>query len=53
MTDQQLVEQILSNNNQQAFEELVNRYQSLVVKTCRGFVNSYADAEDLAQEVFI
>lgn len=53
MTDQQLVEQILLGNNRQAFEELVNRYQPLVVKTCRGFVASYADAEDLAQDVFI
>jgi len=53
MTDQQIVEQILTQNHQKAFEELVNRYQPLVVKTCRGFVNSYADAEDLAQEVFI
>jgi RNA polymerase sigma-70 factor (ECF subfamily) len=53
MTDQQLVEQILTQNHQKAFEELVNRYQPLVVKTCRGFVNSYVDAEDLAQEVFI
>lgn len=53
MTDQQLVEQILTSNDQRSFFELVNRYQPLVVKTCRGFVNSHADAEDLAQEVFI
>ncbi|HOP04850.1 MAG TPA: sigma-70 family RNA polymerase sigma factor [Tenuifilaceae bacterium] len=53
MTDQQLVEDILQNNSQKAFVELVDKYQPLVAKTCRGFVSSYADAEDLAQEVFM
>jgi RNA polymerase sigma-70 factor (ECF subfamily) len=53
MTDQQIVKEILNSNSQKAFVELVDRYQPLVVKTCRGFVASYADAEDLTQEVFI
>jgi len=53
MSDQQLIERILSGSDSKAFEELVNRYQKQVIKTCKGFVNSYADAEDLAQEVFI
>ena len=53
MTDQQLVTEILENNSQKAFVELVDKYQPLVVKTCRGFVSSYADAEDLSKEVFI
>jgi RNA polymerase sigma-70 factor (ECF subfamily) len=53
MTDRELIDEILQKNSQKAFEELVNRYQSLVTKTCLGFVNSYADAEDLTQEVFI
>lgn len=53
MTDKELIDDILDHNSQRAFEELVGRYQELVVKTCKGFVNSYADAEDIAQEVFI
>lgn len=53
MTDQQLVHEILYGNSQKAFELLVEKYQRLVVMTCRGFLSNYADAEDLAQEVFI
>jgi RNA polymerase sigma-70 factor (ECF subfamily) len=52
-TDSELIEDILNNNDQKAFEELVNRYQPLVTKTCLGFVNRYADAEDITQDVFI
>ncbi|MDD2197847.1 MAG: sigma-70 family RNA polymerase sigma factor [Bacteroidales bacterium] len=53
LTDSELIENILNNNSQKAFEELVNRYQLLVTRTCLGFVNRYADAEDITQEVFI
>lgn len=53
LTDSELIEDILDNNSQKAFEELVNRYQPLVTRTCLGFVNRYADAEDIAQDVFI
>ncbi|MDX9846455.1 MAG: sigma-70 family RNA polymerase sigma factor [Tenuifilaceae bacterium] len=53
MSDKELIDDILQHNSQKAFEELVNRYQPMVTKTCLGFVNSLADAEDLAQEVFI
>lgn len=53
MTDQELIQQATENNNHSAFAMLVDRYQKFVVNTCRGFVNSYADAEDLAQDVFI
>ena len=53
MTDSELINDILKHNSQKAFEEIVNRYQALVIRTCRGFVSSYVDAEDIAQEVFI
>lgn len=53
MTDQELIQQVTENNDHSAFALLVEKYQKLVVNTCRGFVNSYADAEDLAQDVFI
>lgn len=53
MTDRELIDQILTQNSQKAFEELVNKYQPLVAKTCLGFVSSQADAEDLTQDVFI
>ncbi len=53
MTDKELIDLILTQNSQKAFEQLVNKYQPLVAKTCLGFVNSQTDAEDLTQEVFI
>ncbi|MDY0253112.1 MAG: sigma-70 family RNA polymerase sigma factor [Tenuifilaceae bacterium] len=53
MTDKELIEEILQHSSQKAFAMLVERYQELVVKTCKGFTNSYADAEDIAQDVFI
>lgn len=53
MDDHELILRILQNNDHSAFALLVDKYQKLVVNTCRGFVNSSADAEDLAQDVFI
>ena len=53
ITDSELIQSIINDNSQKAFEELVNRYQPLVTKTCLGFVSTLADAEDIAQEVFI
>jgi RNA polymerase sigma-70 factor (ECF subfamily) len=53
MNDHELIVQITQHNDHSAFATLVDRYQRMVVNTCRGFVSSYADAEDLAQEVFI
>jgi len=53
MDDQGLIQKVLQNNDHGAFALLVDKYQKMVVNTCRGFVNGYADAEDLAQEVFI
>ncbi len=53
MNDHELIEKVIKSNDHSAFALLVDRYQKLVINTCRGFVNSYADAEDLAQDVFI
>ncbi|MBT3385226.1 MAG: sigma-70 family RNA polymerase sigma factor [Prolixibacteraceae bacterium] len=43
----------LQQGNEQAFKELVENYQKLVVNTCFGMVHNIEDAEDIAQEVFI
>lgn len=51
--DSQLILEIIESNSHKAFEQLVNRYKNLVVKTCLGFVQNQWDAEDIAQEVFI
>lgn len=53
MGDIELIKEIVDNNNYTAFKELIDRYQRLVITTCKGFVSSYADAEDIAQDVFI
>ncbi len=52
MTEKELIEAIQSGN-EQAFKELVDTYQLLVVNTCKGMVHSLHDAEDIAQEVFV
>lgn len=45
--------QKLQRGNEQAFRELVENYQKMVVNTCFGMVHKIEDAEDIAQEVFI
>jgi RNA polymerase sigma-70 factor (ECF subfamily) len=43
----------LKTGNRDAFRILVEKYHVKVIRTCTGFVHSSADAEDIAQEVFI
>ena len=43
----------LRNGQEEAFRELVDKYQKMVVTTCLGMVHHLEDAEDIAQEVFI
>lgn len=43
----------IQNNEPEAFRTLVTNHQDMIVNTCYGFVKNLADAEDVAQEVFI
>ena len=43
----------VKNNEPEAFRKLVLAHQDMVVNTCFGMVQNLADAEDVAQEVFI
>ena len=43
----------LKKGDEQAFKQLVDNYQKMVVNTCFSVVHSTHDAEDIAQEVFI
>jgi len=43
----------LKNGDEQAFRELVDKYQDKVFNTCISFVKNSDDADDLTQEVFI
>ncbi|QGY44393.1 sigma-70 family RNA polymerase sigma factor [Maribellus comscasis] len=52
MTEAEIIEK-LQNGSEQAFKELVDKYQKLVVNTCFGMLHDRDDAEDVAQDVFI
>ena len=52
MTDTEIINIIL-HGNRDKFRVLVEKYQSMVFRTCMGFVHDKDDAEDLTQEVFI
>ena len=52
MTEQELLLG-LRNKEEAAFKELVMRYQDRVFNTALGLLQNPADAEDIAQEVFI
>ncbi len=52
MTEQQLISGI-KEGDEQAFKELVDKYQELVVNVCNSFLHDRDDALDVSQEVFI
>jgi len=51
-TDETLINET-SKKNELAFEELVKRYENQIVNLIYKYVNNTADAEELAQEVFL
>ncbi|MCK4236001.1 MAG: sigma-70 family RNA polymerase sigma factor [Candidatus Krumholzibacteria bacterium] len=50
--DANLIERCL-RGDEKGFEELLNKYKSRVFSICQRMVRNSADAEDLAQEVFV
>jgi RNA polymerase sigma-70 factor (ECF subfamily) len=52
LTEQELIYG-LRNGEEPAFKELVQQYQDRVFNTSLGLLQQHADAEDIAQEVFI
>ncbi len=52
MTDSEIIQQIVQGDRNM-FRKLVERYQTLVFRTCMGFLHNKDDADDLAQEIFI
>jgi RNA polymerase sigma-70 factor, ECF subfamily len=50
--DRELVEQAAAGSRQ-AFDELVRRHQASIVSLARALTHGSADAEDIAQEVFV
>lgn len=43
----------IQQGDRKAFQILGETYQRMVVNTCLGIVHNKADAEDLAQDVFL
>ncbi|MGE0020145.1 MAG: RNA polymerase sigma factor [Draconibacterium sp.] len=52
MTETEIIQK-LQQGSEQAFRQLIENYQKLVVNTCYGLVHNTEDAEDIAQDVFI
>ena len=52
MTEQQIIQEILHGNRDQ-YRKLVERHQSMIFRTCMGFLHNKEEAEDLTQDVFI
>ena len=53
LTDEELVEKIVANNNTLLFGLLYDRYSRMVYNKCYGFARSQDEAEDLTQDVFL
>jgi RNA polymerase sigma factor (sigma-70 family) len=53
LTDAQLLEMFVSQKDQAAFEALVRRYGSMVLKVCLRVIRNHHDAEDACQATFL
>jgi len=53
LSDLELVEQIVLQNNPLLFELLYDRYAKIVYNKCYGFSKSIDEAKDLTQDVFL
>ncbi len=53
LTDEELVEKIVADNDAMLFGVLYDRYAKMVYNKCYGFARSQDEAEDLTQDVFL
>jgi RNA polymerase sigma-70 factor (ECF subfamily) len=53
LSDEELVQAIVLNNDTLLFEILYDRYEKLVYNKCRGFSRHDDEAEDLTQDIFL
>lgn len=53
LTDEELVQKVVANNNTLFFGVLYDRYSKMVYNKCYGFARSKDEAEDLTQDVFL
>ena len=52
MNENEIIIQILQGNRN-LYKILVEKYQSMIFRTCMGFLHQKDDADDLTQEIFI
>ena len=52
MTEKELINR-LQEQDEKAFEYLVDHYQEMIGNTCFGFVQNQVEAEELTQDVFV
>lgn len=53
LSDGELIKSFVENHNEEAFNEIVNRYGDKVYRTALRITRNPSDAEDVLQEVFI
>ncbi|MDA2920762.1 sigma-70 family RNA polymerase sigma factor [Desulfobacterota bacterium AH_259_B03_O07] len=53
MTDEELVELYISENNESAFEEIINRYADRIYSIALRITNDHHGSEEVLQEVFL
>ncbi len=53
LSDEELVQQIVKDNDTMRFEILYNRFSERVYNKCLGFARDSDEAQDLAQDVFL
>ena len=53
LSNEELVEQIIKTKNDLLFEVLYERFSHIVYNKCYGFTKTKAEAQDLAQDVFV
>lgn len=53
LSDDELIQRIVSSGNTTAFGELYDRYAQLVYAKCKNFVSKTDEVDDLVQDIFV
>lgn len=53
MHDEQILNEIVNNNNKEAYRELILKYQNKIFSTAYKFTNDHGEAQDLTQDIFL
>ncbi|HWP90597.1 MAG TPA: sigma-70 family RNA polymerase sigma factor [Thermodesulfobacteriota bacterium] len=53
LTDKELIRRFTEDDDEEAFNEIVNRYTDTIYRTALRIINNPSDAEEVLQEVFV